>query len=233
MTVILAFLVFQITFSMFTIFRIISFSRENVDLNQSISIVLMLLVWFSIIISTLNPFPFVSYFGYLLSIYLVTLRNIKHMNVDDNYQKNPKYEPFAYIIIYFMVLSVLPLYLVAFSTWYQTLYPFVVPFTVIVYILAIATFFYGLLNRKKKFDIANNFKIISIHSMRILYILIFYLLYTESYFVEFSEGTYSGIMLTVVYVGFELFINSKYNQAVALKEKTIPILDSKLFSKKK
>ena len=76
---ILTFVGFQILFSIFTILRIISFSRNNVYLNRSLSVLVLVLVWFTISISALNPFPFVILFVYLGSIYVVSTRVLHQM----------------------------------------------------------------------------------------------------------------------------------------------------------
>lgn len=219
-----AFLVFQIIYSIFTLSRVISFSRGNMYLNRSITVIITVLVWFTLTISALNPFPFIVYAIYLISIYIISTRCINALNEDTSYIDNrPRYEPYAYLIFYFTLLSIVPAYLVFFDEWYRDINIFVLPFTIIIHLSAILVIIYGFLNREKKPDLANYCKIVSVHSMRLLYIMFLYLLYTESYFLDFSANSYDGIMYVIVYIGFELLISSKYHQSMKLKGNTVKI----------
>ncbi len=221
---VLAYIIFQLSFSIFTIFRVISFSSENVYLNRSITVIVLTLVWFSIAISALIPYPYIVYLVYLGSVYLVNTRVLKKINMGIDYAvRNPKYEPYVYLLFYFIVLSIVPIYLVVFDDWYQGIFEFLVPVTVIVYLISISVFIYGFIKRNKSSELANYCKVISVHSMRILYIIVFYFLYTNPYILDFTDNTYDGIMFVIVYISFELLISSKYNQSLELKGDTVPI----------
>ena len=216
--VVLSYIIFQIVFSIFTITRVISFSRGNVLLNRSITVIVMILVWFSITISALYPYPYIIYLVYLVAMYFVSRRILQKLDLDDYTEKYPKYDPYEYLLIYFIVLTVIPVYVVFFDGWFRSVNEFVLPFTIIIYLSSIGVFIYGFIKRKTNKHIANYCKIISVNSMRLLYIMFFFLLYTESYFLDFSANSYDGIMYIVIYVGFELYISSKYSQSIKMKE---------------
>jgi len=216
---VISFILFQIAFSLFTMTRVISFSRGNVYLNRSLSVVAAIMVWFSITISALHPLPFVVYFIYLGSIYVVSTRVLIKLDQDKYYiERLPRYKPYTYILFYLIVLSIVPVYLIFFDPWFNTANMFAVPITVILYLSSISIYTYGFYNRKRNIQVSLYSKIISVHSMRLLYVFFFYLLYTEKYFLDISANSYDGVMYIVVYIAFELLVSNKHAQSMKQRD---------------
>lgn len=211
----LSFVLFQITFSVFMITRVISFSFGNISLNRSLSVVLMVLTWFTISISALIPFPFVLFLLYLVGIYLINTKVLHTIDIDSQVMpRKTKYSPFVYLGIYFSVLSILPVYLLFFDEWFQTVNLMVYPVTILLYLTSVLIFAYAIWKKDHNPILSKQAKLISVHTMRLLYLFFFYLMYTQSEFFNITENSYDAIMYIIIYIGFELYINSKYVESL-------------------
>lgn len=211
---ILAFILFQLTFSVFTILRIISFSYSNISLNRSIALLLLVLVWFSITISALEPFPFILFFLYLIAIVLVNTRVLNTLHQEEQTTtKTPPLKPLVYLGTYYTVLSVIPIYLLFFDQGFRTVNLMVYPITILLYLSSVMIFLFSVWRRKTNTTQSRQAELISIHTMRLLYLFFFYLMYTQGEFFNITENSYDSIMYIIIYIGFELFIHSTHTES--------------------
>ncbi len=221
----LGYIAFQIVFSLFTIFRIISFSRGNILLNRGITVIMLVLIWFTLALSELYPYPYIAYFVYLASMYIISTRVLRVMDMKIEYGRKtmPKYQPYVYIGMYIGLLIAVPIYLIFFNAWYRELRMDLNIVVIILLIVSVITFIFGYIKRQINFKLASILKHITVTSMRLAYVIIFYLSYTESLFFSYSNSNYNGIMVVIIYIAFELLISSKYSQAVKQIEDSVPL----------
>ena len=220
--ILFTYLLFQIVFSIFTITKVISFSKGNIYLNRVITILVLVLVLFCLALQILLPSPLIIFIIYLISMYIISTRIL--MNVDSKLalaKRESRYEPYVYIIFYFLVMSVLPVY-TFFNNWFIDVSNIEIYFIAVFYIVSIVTLVIGFELRNSNKRVSKVMKLANVYSFRLLYLFVFFLAFTESHMFELTKDRYDGIVLVILYVGFDLLISSLYKQSVNLKGKTKP-----------
>lgn len=228
LVILFTYLLFQIVFSIFTITKVISFSKGNIYLNRVITVLVLVLVLFCLTLNILLPSPLIVYIMYLISMYIISTRIL--LNVDSKLKlakKESRYEPYVYIIMYFLVMSVLPIY-TFFNNWFIDVSNIAIYFIAVCYTVSAITLIIGFELRKSNRRVSEIMKLVNVYSLRVLYLFVFYLAFFESHMFELTKDRYDGIVLVILFIGFDLLISSLYKQSVNLKGKTKPFFTNEL-----
>jgi transcriptional regulator with XRE-family HTH domain len=225
--VLLMFLLFQIVFSVFTIMRVISFSKGNIYLNRVLTILVTVLVLYDFVQNIIFPAPMVIFTIYLISIYIISTRVLVMKNEELGVaKKETRFEPHVYLIFFFIVMSALPVYFYFFNDWIISVYNNDLYYIVALHIVSMIALIIGFELRDTHKRLCRNLRFVTVYSIRLLYLIIFYMSYTESRFFEFSNDRYDGIVIVMFYIGFDLMMSSLYRQSINLKGKTKPLFKS-------
>lgn len=220
--ILFTYLLFQIVFSIFTITKVISFSKGNIYLNRVITVLVLVLVLFCLTLNILLPPPMIIFIMYLISMFTISNRILS--NVDSKLllaKKESRFEPYVYMIFYFLVMSVLPVY-TFFNNWFIEVHQYQINFVILLYVVSFIALVVGFELRKSNIRVSKIMKLVIVYSIRVLYLYVFFLAFYESHMFELTNDRYDGIVLVILFTGYDLLINSLYQQSINLKGKTKP-----------
>lgn len=220
--ILFTYLLFQIVFSIFTITKVISFSKGNIYLNRVITVLVLVLVVFCLTLQILLPSPLIIFVMYLISMYIISTRILS--NVDSKLalaKRESRYEPYVYIIFYFLIMSIVPIY-TFFNNWFIDVSNIEIYFIALLYTISMITLVIGFELRNSNIKVSKIMKVVNVYAIRVLYVFVFFLAFTQSHMFELTKDRYDGIVLVILVIGFDLLISSLYKQSVNLKGKTKP-----------